>query len=125
MIRSIISFLCKSSPFWAVIILWRLQLHFWNPGGILAIIPIFFYFFVMFVTGIYNKDTHTNIHIQRNNIVQEIFIIIKTNNDIPKNIINGTMAFLSARCKSKKYWNPFIAYVMKYIVVQNNFVSQE
>ena len=46
MIRSIISFLCKSSPFWAVIILWRLQLHFWNPGGILAIIPIFFYSFV-------------------------------------------------------------------------------
>ena len=46
MIKSIISFLCKSSPFLAVIILWRLQLHFWNPGGILAIIPIFYYSFV-------------------------------------------------------------------------------
>ena len=34
------------SPFLAVIILWRLQLHFWNPGGILAIIPIFYYSFV-------------------------------------------------------------------------------
>lgn len=46
MIRDIVSFLCKSSPFLAVIILWRLQLHFWNPGGILAIIPIFYYSFV-------------------------------------------------------------------------------
>lgn len=46
MIKNIISFLYKSSPFLAVIILWRLQLHFWNPGGILAIIPIFYYSFV-------------------------------------------------------------------------------
>ena len=46
MIKNFISFLCNASPFLAVIILWRLQLHFWNPGGILAIIPIFFYSFV-------------------------------------------------------------------------------
>jgi len=46
MIKKVISFLCDISPFLAVIILWRLQLHFWNPGGILAIIPIFFYSFV-------------------------------------------------------------------------------
>lgn len=46
MIKNIISFLCKISPFLSVIILWRLQLHFWNPGGILAIIPIFYYSFV-------------------------------------------------------------------------------
>ena len=46
MINNIVSFLRKSSPFWMVIILWRLQLHFWNPGGILAIVPIFYYSFV-------------------------------------------------------------------------------
>lgn len=46
MIKKLVSFLCKSSPFLAVVILWRLQLHFWNPAGILAIIPIFYYSFV-------------------------------------------------------------------------------
>lgn len=46
MIRKILSFLRDASPFLAVIILWRMQLNFWNPGGILAIIPIFFYSFV-------------------------------------------------------------------------------
>jgi len=46
MIKNFISFLCKASPFLAVIILWRLQLHFWNPGGVLALIPIFYYSFV-------------------------------------------------------------------------------
>ena len=46
MIRDFISFLRKSAPFLAVIILWRLQLHWWNPGGILALIPIFYYSFV-------------------------------------------------------------------------------
>ncbi len=51
MIKNIISFLCKASPFLAVIILWRLQLHFWNPGGILAIIPIFYYSFVRPIRG--------------------------------------------------------------------------
>lgn len=46
MIKDIVSFLRKISPFLAVIILWRLQLNFWNPAGILAIIPIFYYSFV-------------------------------------------------------------------------------
>lgn len=46
MIKNIVNFLRAASPFLAVIILWRLQLHFWNPGGILAIIPIFFYSFI-------------------------------------------------------------------------------
>lgn len=46
MIRNFFFFLRKISPFLAVIILWRLQLHFWNPAGILAIIPVFYYSFV-------------------------------------------------------------------------------
>lgn len=46
MIKNFVSLLCKASPFLAVIFLWRLQLNFWNPGGILAIIPIFYYSFV-------------------------------------------------------------------------------
>ena len=46
MIKNFVSFLCNASPFLAVIFLWRLQIHFWNPGGILAIIPIFYYSFV-------------------------------------------------------------------------------
>ena len=46
MIKDIVSFLRKISPFLAVIILWRLQLNFWNPAGILAIIPVFYYSFV-------------------------------------------------------------------------------
>lgn len=46
MIKNFISFLARISPFLAVIILWRLQLQFLNPAGILAIIPIFFYSFV-------------------------------------------------------------------------------
>ena len=46
MIKDIVSFLRKISPFLAVIVLWRLQLNFWNPAGILAIIPVFYYSFV-------------------------------------------------------------------------------
>ncbi len=46
MIKKIISWLSDASPFLAVIVLWRLNLHFFNPAGILAIIPIFFYSFV-------------------------------------------------------------------------------
>ena len=49
MIRNFFFFLRKISPFLAVIILWRLQLHWWNPAGILAIIPIFFFSFVRVV----------------------------------------------------------------------------
>ena len=46
MIKNLISWLRDISPFLAVIILWRLEFSFWNPGGILAIIPIFYYSFV-------------------------------------------------------------------------------
>ncbi|MCL2331084.1 MAG: hypothetical protein FWC61_00885 [Proteobacteria bacterium] len=33
-------------PFAATLILWRLDSRVWNPGGILAILPIFYYSFV-------------------------------------------------------------------------------
>ncbi|MDR2412816.1 MAG: hypothetical protein LBD50_01225 [Rickettsiales bacterium] len=33
-------------PFLATIISWRLSDPFWNPGGVLAIIPIFYYSFI-------------------------------------------------------------------------------
>jgi len=33
-------------PFLITLILWRLSVSFWNPAGILALIPIFFYSFV-------------------------------------------------------------------------------
>lgn len=40
--KSLIDFLRLSFPFFLTIGLWRLAAPFWNPGGILAIIPIFF-----------------------------------------------------------------------------------
>lgn len=43
---NIINFLKKVFPFIAVIVLWRLSVAFWNPAGILAIIPIFYCSFV-------------------------------------------------------------------------------
>lgn len=42
----IIKFLRAAAPWLAVIILWRLSVSFWNPAGILALIPIFYYSFV-------------------------------------------------------------------------------
>ena len=42
----IIPFLKKSLPFLMTLILWRLSVYFWNPAGILALIPIFYYTFV-------------------------------------------------------------------------------
>lgn len=42
----IINFLRDAFPFIAVIVLWRLSVAFWNPAGILAIIPIFYCSFV-------------------------------------------------------------------------------
>lgn len=42
----IIKFLRDAFPFIAVIVLWRLSIAFWNPAGILAIIPIFYCSFV-------------------------------------------------------------------------------
>ena len=44
--ETIIRFLRAIFPFLSVIFLWRLSVPFWNPGGILAIIPIFFCTFV-------------------------------------------------------------------------------
>lgn len=43
---NIIKFLRTAFPFIAVIFLWRLSAAFWNPAGILAIIPIFYSSFV-------------------------------------------------------------------------------
>ena len=40
--KNIIDFLRVSFPFLLTIGLWRLSVPFWNPGGIMAIIPIFF-----------------------------------------------------------------------------------
>jgi len=34
------------APFLITLFLWRLNAYFWNPGGILALIPIFYYTFV-------------------------------------------------------------------------------
>lgn len=39
--KKIINFLCAAFPFIAVLVLWRLAVPFWNPAGILAMIPIF------------------------------------------------------------------------------------
>lgn len=36
----------KIMPFIITLVLWRLSLYFWNPAGILALIPIFYYTFV-------------------------------------------------------------------------------
>lgn len=33
-------------PFLTVLFLWRLNINFWNPGGILALIPIFYCTFI-------------------------------------------------------------------------------
>ncbi len=44
--NNIINFLRICTPFIAVIVLWRLSAPFWNPAGVLAIIPIFYSTFV-------------------------------------------------------------------------------
>lgn len=46
MIEKIVHFLRSATPFLAVVILWRLSITFWNPAGVLALIPIFYYSFV-------------------------------------------------------------------------------
>jgi hypothetical protein len=38
----IVHFLRGAMPWLAVIILWRLSNWFWNPAGVLALIPIFY-----------------------------------------------------------------------------------
>lgn len=42
-----IKFLRSFFPFLTVLVLWRLSVNFWNPAGILAIIPIFYCSFVL------------------------------------------------------------------------------
>ncbi|MBO4626306.1 MAG: hypothetical protein J5679_03500 [Alphaproteobacteria bacterium] len=44
--RSVINFLRKAFPFLTVIFLWRLNIPFWNPGGILVLIPVFYCTFI-------------------------------------------------------------------------------
>ena len=44
--NSVIVFLRHIAPFLITLFLWRLNASFWNPGGILALIPIFYYTFV-------------------------------------------------------------------------------
>ena len=44
--ENIVNVLRKLFPFLSVVFLWRLNIPFWNPGGILAIIPIFFCTFI-------------------------------------------------------------------------------
>ena len=38
-------------PFIMTLFLWRLSVYFWNPAGILALIPIFYYTFVRPIHG--------------------------------------------------------------------------
>lgn len=44
--QNIINFLRLGFPFFLTVGLWRLSTTFWNPAGILAIIPVFFCTFV-------------------------------------------------------------------------------
>ena len=44
--ENIIHFLRAIFPFLTVIFLWRLSIPFWNPAGILALIPIFYCTFI-------------------------------------------------------------------------------
>jgi hypothetical protein len=46
MMEKLMPFLRKIFPFLTVIFLWRMAIPFWNPGGILALIPIFFCTFI-------------------------------------------------------------------------------
>lgn len=41
----------KLMPFLMTLFLWRLSVYFWNPAGILCLIPIFYYTFVRPVDG--------------------------------------------------------------------------
>jgi len=47
----ILNFLKRIFPFLITIALWRLATPFWNPVGILALIPIFYYTFVKEMSG--------------------------------------------------------------------------
>ena len=44
--NNVILFLKKTFPFFITLFLWDLSVSFWNPAGILALIPIFYYSFI-------------------------------------------------------------------------------
>lgn len=44
--ENVINFFRAAFPFLITIALWRLSTPFWNPAGVLAMIPIFYYSFV-------------------------------------------------------------------------------
>ncbi len=46
MINDFVRFFHKSFPFLITVFLWRLSIPWWNPAGILALIPVFYYTFV-------------------------------------------------------------------------------
>lgn len=47
----VIPILKQLLPFIMTLFLWRLSVYFWNPAGILALIPIFYYTFVRPIHG--------------------------------------------------------------------------
>ena len=51
MMRQAIFIFKQMMPFIMTLILWRLSVYFWNPAGILALIPIFYYTFVRPIHG--------------------------------------------------------------------------
>lgn len=42
----VIMILKQIAPFFITLFLWRLSIYFWNPAGILCLIPVFYYTFV-------------------------------------------------------------------------------
>lgn len=48
---TIVNFLRAACPFIVALALWRLSAPFWNPGGSLALIPIFFFSFIRPTAG--------------------------------------------------------------------------
>lgn len=44
--RNVLVFFKKTVPFLMTLFLWRLSVYFWNPAGILCLIPVFYYTFV-------------------------------------------------------------------------------
>ena len=48
---NIVPILKKFIPFLITLVLWRLSVYFWNPAGILCLIPVFYYTFVRPIHG--------------------------------------------------------------------------
>ena len=49
--HTLLILLKKSLPFLITLFLWRMSVYFWNPAGILALIPIFYWTFVRPING--------------------------------------------------------------------------